>query len=40
MQQHMLEHFVSSGHTGFIEDVCIVFIDKTEPFIPTKHQDY
>ena len=39
MQQHLFEHFLSSFHIGFIEDVCIEFIDKTEPFIPTKHKD-
>ena len=29
MQQHLFEHFRSPGHTGFVEDVCITFIDKT-----------
>ena len=40
MQQHLFEHFQSPGHTGFIEDVCITLIDKTDPFIPTKREDY
>ena len=40
MQQHLLEHFQSPGYTGFIEDVCITLIDKTDPFIPTKREDY
>ena len=40
MQQHQFGNFLSSGHNGFIEDVCITFIDKTKPFIPTKHEDY
>ena len=40
MQQHLLEHFQSLGHTGFVEDVCITFIDKTDRFIPTKPEDY
>ena len=35
MQQHLFEHFQSPGHTGFVEDVCITFIDKADPFIPT-----
>ena len=36
MQQHSFEHFQSPGHTGFIEDVCVTLIDKTNLFIP-KH---
>ena len=40
MQQNLFEHFQSPGHTGLVEDVCIIFIDKTDPFIPTKHEDY
>ena len=40
MQQHLFEHFQSPGQTGFVEDVCITFIDKTEPFIPTIREDY
>ena len=40
MQQHLFRHFQSPSHTGFIENVCITFIDKTDFFIPTKHEDY
>ena len=40
MQQHLFEHFQIPGHTCFVEDVCIPFIDKTDPFIPTKREDY
>ena len=40
MQQHLFEHFQTRGHTGFVEDVCITFIDKADPFIPTKREDY
>ena len=39
MQQHLFEHFHSPGHTSFI-DVCITLIDKTDPFIPNKREDY
>ena len=38
MQQHLFEHFQSPGH--IVEDVCITFIDKTDPFITTKLEDY
>ena len=40
MQKHLFEHFQRPGHTSFVEDVCITFIDKTHPFIPTKCEDY
>ena len=40
MQQHLFEHFQSLGHTDFVEDVCITFIDKAHPLIPTKREDY
>ena len=31
MQQHLFNHFCTSGHCGFLEDVSIIFIDKTDP---------
>ena len=40
MQQHVLEHFQSPGHTDFVADVCTTFIDKTDSFIPEKREDY
>ena len=40
MQQHLFEHFQRPGHTSFVEDICITFIDKTDPFILTKREDY
>ena len=40
MQQHLFEHFQRPGHTGFVEDIYITFIDKAEPFISTKREDY
>ena len=40
MQQHLFEYFQSPRDTGFVGDVCITFIDKTDPFIPTKREDY
>ena len=36
MQQHLFERFQSPGRTGFIENVCLTFTDKTDPFIPTN----
>ena len=40
MQQHLFERFQSPGQTGFIEDVSVTLIDKANPFIPTKYEDY
>ena len=40
MQQHLFEYFQKSEHTGFLEDVYVTFIDKTDPQIPTKREDY
>ena len=40
IQQNLFENYQSSGYTGFIEDVCKTLIDKIDPFIPTKREDY
>ena len=37
---HIFEHFDSPGHKGFLEDVSITFIDKTDPSDPEKREDY
>ena len=34
MQKHLFEHFASECHCSFIEDVTIIFIDKTDPKDP------
>ena len=40
MQQHLFNHFCTSGHCGFLEDVSLTFIDKTDPSDPLKREDY
>ena len=30
MQKHLYEHFYSDGYYGFLEDVTITLIDKTD----------
>ena len=40
MQQHLFNHFCTSGHAAFLEDVSITFIDKTDPSDPVKTEDY
>ena len=36
MQEHIFEHFNSEGHTGFLENVSVTFIDKTDSHNPEK----
>ena len=38
MQEHIFEHFNSKGHTGFLENVSVTFIDKTESHNPEKNR--
>ena len=40
MQQHIYEHFKKDGHEGFLEDVQITLIDKTDARDPTKREHY
>ena len=39
MQQHLFNHFCTSGHCGFLEDVSLTFIDKTDPSDQLKRED-
>ena len=40
MQNHLYEHFDLPGHTGFLKDVTVTLIDKTDPRNPTEREDY
>ena len=40
MVQHLFNHFCTSGHCDFLEDVSLTFIDKTDPSDPLKREDY
>ena len=40
MQRHLYEHFTLPGHSGFLNDVSITLIGKTDPKDPTKREDY
>ena len=40
MQEHIFEHFNSEGHTGFLENVSVTFIDKTDSQNPEKRENY
>ena len=40
MEKHLYEHFTLPGHSGFLHDVSVTLIDKTDPSCPTKREDY
>ena len=40
MQKHLYEHFTLPEHSGFLHDVSITLIGKTDPSCPTKREDY
>ena len=40
MQQHLFNHFCTSGHCGFLDDVSLTFTNKTDPSDLLKREDY
>ena len=40
MQEHLLKHFNSMGHNGFLNNVSIALINKTDGNNPKKREDY
>ena len=36
----MYEHFNLPGHSGFLNNVSVTLIDKTDPKDPTKREDF
>ena len=40
MQKHLYEHFTLPGHPGFLHDVSVTLINKTDPSYATKREDY
>ena len=39
-QEHLFRHFHSGEHTGFLENVKIMLIDKTDGQNPKKREDH
>ena len=39
MQEHLYEHFCDSEHSGFLNDVLIAFIGKTNPTNPLQREN-
>ena len=40
MQQHLLNHFCTSRHCSFLQDVSITFTDETDPSDLLKWEEY
>ena len=40
MQENLFRHFSSPGHNGFVNDVSVTFIDKTDPSDHLKGEDF
>ena len=40
IQKYFHDHFLSECHNGLINDVEIVFIDKTDPSDPTRREEF
>ena len=40
MQEHLYEHFCDSEHSGFLNEVSITFIDKTDPTNHLQRENY
>ena len=40
MQEYLYSHFESEGHNGFLEDVSIALIDKTDGSDPKKRETF
>ena len=40
MQRYLHVHFLNEGHNCLINDVEIIFIDKTDPLDPTKREEF
>ena len=39
-QEHLFEHFKSEGHSGFLANVSITLIDKTDGKDPNRRENY
>ena len=40
MQEHLFSHFSMADHDGFLNNISVTFIDKTDPFDPLRIEDY
>ena len=40
MQEHLFRHFEENGHQGFLQDISITLIDKTDGSNPRKRENF
>ena len=40
MREHLYRHFSSPSHRGFLNDVSVTLMDKTNGSDPKKQEDY
>ena len=40
MQKYLYKHFLREGHNGLIHDIKIIFINKTDPSVPTRTEKF
>ena len=40
MQEHLFEHYKSEGHSGFLGNVSITLVDKTDGKDPKSRENY
>ena len=40
MEQHLFQRFSSEGHSGFLDEASIIFIDKTNTKNSNKREQY
>ena len=40
MQKYLHKHFLREGHNGLINDVKIVYVDKTDPSDPIRRDEF
>ena len=40
MQRHLYKHFQLLGHTGFLQDTYVTFIEKINPRVSMNPEDY
>ena len=40
MQEYLFEHFKSKGHSGFLPNVSLTLIDKTDGKDPKRRENY
>ena len=40
MQKYLHKYFLRGGHNGLINEIDIVFVDKTDPSDPTRGEEF